>query len=236
MSKMMMGLIGGGVVAAIVIGVVVWYIVDQNEKEKVGEEFTPTMNAAEDDLSDFWDQKFEDEGYGDYYEDPSRVTYYDPNDPQQTACGETIPNNAFYCPPDNSIWLDELFLENQFDTVGAFAPVYILAHEWGHMLQQHLGILEALSFTIQTELQADCLAGVYTRDLDERDLITDENLKEAIVQLIQVGDPELVPWWAPAAHGSPEERVTAYVAGYDGGWDACMADPPFVPPVVEPAN
>ena len=227
--------IGGGVlVVAVLVFLGVWYFT--NESDKVGEEFQPTMNAAERDLDDFWDERFDELGFGEYYESPDRVEYYDPEDPQQTACGETIPNNAFYCPPDNSIWMDEVFLENQFDTVGAFAPVFILAHEWAHMLQQHLGILEAISFTIQTELQADCFAGVYTRDLDERDLITEENLKEAIVQLIQVGDPAIIPWWAPSAHGEPEERVTAYVAGYDGGWDACIEDPPFVPPMVDPAN
>ena len=223
------------VIAIIAIVGGVLFAACDNDDELVGVELGPTIDWAADDLHDFWSDTLDDLGYGDYYEGPRRVEFYQPDEPEETACGETIPNNAFYCTGDNSIYMDEVFMQRAFDEAGPFASVYILAHEWAHLVQFHLDIFDGTSFTIQLELQADCLAGVYTRDLDDRDAITDENLLEAVVTLILVGDPILLPWWGESAHGSPQQRVSAYESGYTNGWDSCI-QPPAVPPQVEPES
>ena len=220
----------GTLVATLVFLGVVLYL--GNEESKVGVEFEPTMDAVEEDIDEFWGSLLSDLGYGDSYNNPDDVVYFNPSEPVTTACGPTMPNLAFFCGGDNKIYLDRALLEQLFNDSGPYAPTFILAHEWGHSVQQSLGILQMPSFTIQIALQADCFAGMYARDLDERDLIDDEELRGTITALILGGDPAIVPWWAPAAQGSPQERVSAFTAGYDEGWLACTSEP-FIGPQVQ---
>lgn len=93
---------------------------------------------------------------------------------QQTdsACGTA--SNAtgpFYCPPEETVYIDPTFfdvLEQQFgDEAGSLAQLYVLAHEYGHHIQQLTGVFDAYpnngtgpdSNSVRTELQADCYAG-----------------------------------------------------------------------------
>jgi predicted metalloprotease len=188
------------------------------------------LEWAADDIDGFWEGQSEASGFE--YVDPKDVVYY--TEEEETPCGPTIPNNAFYCSPSHSIYLDLTFLEQQEAEVGRYAPIYILAHEWGHLIQDDLGILEGGNFSIQVELQADCFAGAYTKDLEERDdRFTDTDLEAAVIQLIQVADPALYPWFAPGAHGDAEQRVTSFKVGYDGGYDPCTKAP-FAQPAIDP--
>ena len=183
----------------------------------------PEAEWAESDIDDFWERQAASFGFD--YHDPHKVEYY--TQEYGTPCGDTIENNAFFCSADHSIYLDREFLERQYEDVGRYSPAYILAHEWGHLIQADLGILESPNFSIQVELQADCFAGAYTRDLDDRDeRFEDEDLRVATETLIQVGDPEHYPWFVPGAHGDANQRVDAFNTGYDGGFEACTA-PPF---------
>jgi len=177
----------------------------------------------QDDIDAYWDRQSRTAGFD--YDEPHKVEYYTTE--YDTPCGETIANNAFYCSADHSIYLHQPFLEEQAASAGRYAPAYILAHEWGHLVQDDLGILESPNFSIQVELQADCFAGAYTADLDARDeRFQDEDLVAATTTLIEVGDPEHYPWFAPGAHGTSDQRVNAFEAGYNGGFEACTA-PPF---------
>jgi predicted metalloprotease len=102
---------------------------------------------------------------------PATFTAYDNATP--TGCG-TGQSSAgpFYCPGDNHIYLDLAFfneLGQRFGAPGDFARAYVIAHEYGHHIQNLLGTMDrhggrstgAGSDSVRVELQADCYAGVW---------------------------------------------------------------------------
>ena len=222
MARILMAVAGVGL-TVLVVGGLIWWVTDRNDDGgEVGVDFEATMDAAADDLDEYFEEVLEAEGFGNEYRSPRNVVFY--TDPIETACGESLENNAFFCSGDNSIYMHEPFMLELWE-VGPFSPVYVLAHEWGHLVQWDLGILGGGSLSVQVELQADCLAGNYALDLDERDYIDERNLLEAGVTLISVGDPENYPWWAPGAHGTSEQRVEAYTQGYQTDFAGCTVSP-----------
>lgn len=170
-------------------------------------------------LDVFWDAVFREEGLS--YAPPDAFYWY--NEAVQTACGPTVPGNAFYCPPDRSIWYHRDFLLNMYNTLGDYAAAHVLAHEWGHLVQHLLGI-STQPFTMFTELQADCFAGVFARFAGEAGYLDTDDIEEAVVLIYQVADPEGTPWFEPGAHGDAEQRTTAYVLGIEFGLQACGMD------------
>ncbi|MCC6382832.1 MAG: neutral zinc metallopeptidase, partial [Dehalococcoidia bacterium] len=103
-----------------------------------------------------------------------------------------------------------------------FGPVFILAHEWGHVVQDELGLLSEDTPAIALELQADCLAGAYSQDAQARGLVSEGDLQEATTSLTQAADPAGTPWYDPHAHGSAEQRVDSFRQGLDGGVSTCL--------------
>ncbi|MEP6831711.1 MAG: neutral zinc metallopeptidase, partial [Rhizomicrobium sp.] len=102
---------------------------------------------------------------------PATLTTYDNETP--TGCG-TGQSSAgpFYCPADNRIYLDLAFfneLADRFGAPGQFARAYVIAHEYGHHIQNMTGAINrnsggergAEGTSVRTELQADCYAGVW---------------------------------------------------------------------------
>ena len=100
------------------------------------------------------------------------------SDSVESACGLAgAAMGPFYCPPDRQVYLDLSFLRQlarRFGAPGDFAQAYVIGHEVGHHVQNLLGIssrvqaeresssrAEANHISVQTELQADCLAGVW---------------------------------------------------------------------------
>jgi predicted metalloprotease len=143
--------------------------------------------------------------------------------PQPTACGQTIPRNAFYCPNDNSIYFDTSLLTREMGTNGDFGAVFVIAHEWGHLAQQELGILDhPPRFPVEVELQADCFAGAYAKDADARGELRQGDLEAAGKSLFAAGDPAGVAWFDPAAHGTSQQRMDSFDKGYGGGYEACI--------------
>lgn len=172
------------------------------------------------DLGAFWDQVLA-EGSREY-RGPSRAVGYD--GPISTGCGTAVPENAFYCRADGGLYYHRRFLEQQLRRIGDYGPVFILAHEWGHLIQDNLGLLDdPTRLTIQQELQADCLAGVYTRSAEQRDLLEAGDLEEAVESLLEAGDPRGTPWYDPNAHGSSSQRNRAFAIGFSQGLQACLA-------------
>ena len=179
------------------------------------------IELARADIDFFWAQQFE--GDATSYEPPLKFEAYISE--IETECGPALLNNAFYCGADHSIYYDLKLFEDQLKENGDFAPVLIIAHEWGHLVQSLLGILGNDDlFTIQTELQADCLAGVWASDADKREMLEEGDFEEGILALFTVGDDFDTPFFDPSAHGTPGQRIDSFKKGFERGLESCSLD------------
>lgn len=170
------------------------------------------------DVDAFWRRTFEENDLD--YEPPRVFQSYTRE--IDTPCGPTLLGNAFYCLPAHGIYFDQALFERELETNGDFAVVFILAHEWGHLAQGLLGVLgDSQFFSIQIELQADCYAGAYARDADERGILESGDFEEAIVTLFRVGDPLDTMQFEEGAHGTPGQRIDAFQRGYQDGVGGC---------------
>ncbi len=164
-------------------------------------------------INDYWAAEFT----------AARVAYYPPTEfgwyiqPISTACGPAEPNNAQYCALDHTITYDLNFFHALWQRYGDFAPVTVLAHEWGHLVQAHLNLLA----NPYRELMADCFAGNYANYAEQIGVLEPGDLEEAADILFVGGDPNL-PWFTPGTHGRPEERVQAFQIGLSGDIQACF--------------
>ncbi|WP_433057778.1 neutral zinc metallopeptidase [Dactylosporangium sp. CS-033363] len=141
----------------------------------------------------------------------------------QISCGtQPIPaQNAAYCPIGDFIAYDRNWSEQVYNDMGDAFVFYLLGHEYGHGIQQRLGI--QYQFTIYQELQADCFSGAMIGDsIKTGDLTLDTgDVEELKAGLVSVGDPPDEPWFQEGAHGSPEQRESSFFGGYDNSLDAC---------------
>lgn len=162
-----------------------------------------------------------------------------------TGCGQaTSQVGPFYCPADQQIYLDTTFftdvLEGQLGGQGGdFVEPYVLAHEYGHHIQNVLGTMGRVrtqqgpeSDAVRLELQADCYAGMWTRDASDGDGILEAldqgDIDEAIDSAKTVGDDRIQQksgqqidpeGWT---HGSSEQRMRWFMVGYEEGTlEAC---------------
>lgn len=166
-----------------------------------------------------------------------------------TACG-TASNQAgpFYCPPEEAVYVDPTFfslLRERFGATGGdLAQLYVLAHEYGHHVQQITGIMQQNpdngtgpdSNGVRTELQADCFAGAWVADaaqqLDENGVAylqepTQQQIDDALNAAASVGDDHIQQQSSGTVnpeswtHGSSEMRQRWFMSGYDEGLSAC---------------
>ncbi len=168
-----------------------------------------------------------------------------------TGCGTgTTEMGPFYCPPDQTIYIDLTFydeLRTKFGTNGGpLAEMYVLAHEYGHHIQNISGIMDGLSLqdtgaasdSVRLELQADCLAGSWvaaaanTKDASGTAFLktpTRDQLRQALEAAAAVGDDHIQQTLGGGTvnpeswtHGSSQERVAWFSVGYDEGWKNCQ--------------
>ncbi|HEY8409449.1 MAG TPA: neutral zinc metallopeptidase [Gaiellaceae bacterium] len=116
-----------------------------------------------------------------------------------TGCGPASTDvGPFYCPVDKKVYIDLGFfdeLQSRFGgSNGPFAQAYVLAHEYGHHVQDLLGILDQKRNSIQVELQADCFAGVWMHNAEQTGYITgvtQQDLNDALSAAASVGDDRI---------------------------------------------
>ena len=183
-------------------------------------------------INEVWTDEFS--RAGETYEQPG-LTFFTQG--VQTGCGTASSQvGPFYCPPDQSIYIDIGFLEQlqqQFGAKGRYAQAYIMAHEAGHHLQTLFGTErkvraaqqarpdEQNELSVAMELQADCYAGVWSRLADDRGNVSvgETELDQAIGAAEAVGDDRIQQktqgrvdpesW----THGSAEQRRQWFLTG-----------------------
>ena len=179
------------------------------------------------DTEDFWSSYFG--SAGSRYSVPTLVLF---RDATQSACGTgSAASGPFYCPRDRKVYIDLSFfneLDRRFGAPGDFAQAYVIAHEVGHHIQTLLGLLssgagltraEANAQSVQQELQADCLAGMWGRSAASRNLLEPGDAEEGLRAAAAIGDDRLqsatqgrvVP--ESFTHGTSQQRVDAVRLG-----------------------
>jgi uncharacterized protein len=176
----------------------------------------------------YWSQKVQD-----YQEAPT--TFY--TDAVNTGCGTASSQvGPFYCPSDQSVYIDLGFFDELHTRFGAqggpMAEAYVIAHEYGHHIQNLGGQLQPgtetgpESVSVRTELQADCYSGVWAKHAVETGFlepITQDQINQALDAASAVGDDRIQQQaqgqvnpetWT---HGTSEQRRRWFGAGLNSG-------------------
>lgn len=173
---------------------------------------------------------------------PAKVVLFESG--TQSGCGAARSEmGPFYCPNDETIYMDMSFfseLQSKFGAkVGQFTVAYVLGHEYGHHIQNLLGTLgkidqlrqsgrysesEMNRVSVANELQADFYAGVWAKQTDSREKILEPgDIQEAMSAAAAVGDDNIQKRaqgyvnQESFTHGSSAQREEWFMKGYNTG-------------------
>jgi predicted metalloprotease len=199
---------------------------DANERQDC--RIVGVVNSAQ----SFWDGVFQRSNRQYRYADTVFFT-----DQVQTGCGFASSQvGPFYCPQNQQVYVDLGFfdeLQSRFGAGGApFAQAYVIAHEYGHHVQNLLGVLQQIgsdrqgpeSRAVRAELQADCYAGVWAANAVATGLIeelTQADINAALDAATAIGDDRIQEQTQGQAnpetwtHGSSEQRRRWFSRGYE---------------------
>lgn len=200
------------------------------QEQQVGQWVSQVLGTTE----DVWTARFQQE-LGQRYSPPTLVLF---SDVTQSPCGGASgATGPFYCPADKKAYLDTAFfatLSRELGAPGELAAAYVIAHEVAHHVQNELGILgqvnqararssevQSNQLSVRTELQADCLSGVWAKSVNS--LLKPGDIEQAINAARQIGDDTLqaragrVPQPHTFSHGSSAQRASWFTRGYEAG-------------------
>jgi predicted metalloprotease len=168
---------------------------------------------------------------------PARLVLF--RNSTDSGCGQAQSvMGPFYCPLDERVYLDLGFfdeLQKRFGASGDFARAYVLAHELGHHVQHLTGTdarvrqaqesnpSAANELSVRLELQADCFAGVWAHSTDQRKLLQQGDVEEALGAASAVGDDRIQKQTTGRinvdsfTHGSAAQRSTSFKRGFESG-------------------
>jgi predicted metalloprotease len=208
----------------------------QSGQETCSSDLEQQLCGAVNDVSEYWIAQLPSSFNREYQEAPT-VFFSDYVD---TGCGQaSAQTGPFYCPADGRVYFDLEFLQvlqNNFGAQGDLAAQYIVAHEYGHHIQNLIGINEQMrqaqqsdpsranQYSVALELQADCFAGAWARNASDRNQFDNpQELEEALNAAAAVGDDRIQQktqgrvdpesW----THGSSAQRVEWFQRGFQGG-------------------
>jgi uncharacterized protein len=193
-----------------------------------------------DDIQDEWTEMLPEQA-GTEYQSTTLVRF---SGQVQSGCGlATSAVGPFYCPLDSKVYVDTDFfaeLQDRFGAPGDFAQAYVVAHEFGHHVQNVLGTSDqvrqaqqqnpelANELSVRLELQADCYAGVWANTAFTDELLESGDIEEGIGAAAAVGDDRIQEQatgqinpetWT---HGSSEMRIQWFRTGLESGnVDSC---------------
>lgn len=198
------------------------------------------MQAAATSLDAYWGDTVQN------YTQPQMVVF---DQSTNTGCGgATTAVGPFYCPPDQTVYIDTAFydeLKSQFGASGGpLAQLYVVAHEWGHHIQNITGIMNGLNLqatgatsdSVRLELQADCFAGSWvgaastTKDVNGvpfLEPVTQSEIADALNAAAAVGDDHIQQSTQGQVnpesftHGTSAQRERWFDVGLKQGAQAC---------------
>lgn len=207
----------------------------QAQRAPQNDEMTAFVRTVLAETEDTWNQIFQQRGG--QYEEPKLVLF---SGRINSACGTaSSATGPFYCPGDRKVYLDTAFfnqLSRQFGASGDFAEAYVIAHEVGHHVQNLIGVLpkfnqmrrsmsetDANRMSVRVELQADCFAGVWGKNTDQKGILEKGDLAEALNAAQKIGDDALQKrsqgYVVPDSfnHGTSAQRVRWFQKGFASG-------------------
>jgi predicted metalloprotease len=195
-----------------------------------GDPDTPVNKLAMEaiaDLQTYWTDEFP-KLYGEDYKPVEGGLYaLTPDSESGPACAsnyDDVAGNAFYCKLDDSVaWDASGLLPELQKKYGDFVIPVVLAHEWGHAMQQRSGFFDQNELTVSSELQADCFAGGWAKHAQDDGVfeVSGADLDSSLAGILDLRDTPGTNAQDSSAHGSGFDRVSAFQDGYDNGAEQC---------------